>query len=465
MAIELKYGANDGGPRQDAGMRRFRAHRLGQFIHWGLYSIPAGRWEGEDVDFAAEFLPRVAKIPQDRWEALAKEFTLENFDAGEWADLAVALGARYMTITTKHHDGFCMWPTAHTDFHIGNTPYGRDVLAELIEAYESRGIDVNFYYSVLDWRHPDWRFTLENDGDSAAFARYLDFAMKQLEELAERYPSVKGFWFDGTWDESVKRNGLWTWEVERMLKDRIPGVVINSRLRADDFGARHVDSNGELMGDYESGYERRLPEPWDHAVAARDWEACMTITQASWGYHQGAWASRTLKHPLDIVDMIAHCTSLGGNFLLNFGPRGDGSLQPAEVQIAQQIGAWLEANGEAIYGCGFAEGWGYPGWGYYTRNPDSGTVYAIVTRIPASRRIRLQLPAGLALGGLRALDTKGRVVAEGGPRVTALADSLVEVTLEMALGQDTAGPLAFAVDTVVRKGQTGPKEPNPDVLV
>jgi len=457
--MDLKYGASREKPREDAAMKRFRGHRVGQFIHWGLYALPAGRWEGKDVEFAAEFLPRVAKIPQHRWEALANDFTLADFDAERWADTAVALGARYMTITTKHHDGFCLWPSAHTDFHMGNTPSGRDVLGELVAAYEARGIDVNFYYSVLDWRHPDWRFTLENDADNLAFARYLDFAMKQLVELAERYPSVKGFWFDGTWDESVKANGWWTWEVERMLKERIPGVVVNSRLRADDFGARHVDSNGLLMGDYESGYERRLPEPWDRSVAAHDWEACMTIPQASWGYHQGPWAQSTLKHPWDVVDMIAHCTSLGGNFLLNFGPRGDGSMAPAEVEIARTVGQWLGVNGEAIYGCGFAEGWEYPGWGYFTQDSSTGQVFAVVTREPASGRIRLELPTGMELVGLQLLGSAGHPFNEH--PFKRLAGSVFEVDLG---GAPSAGPLVFALETGAITSRVAEKEPNPDVL-
>lgn len=436
-------------------MVRFREHRFGQFIHWGLYSIPAGRWDGVDVEFAAEFLPRVAKVPQDQWEALAQEFTLEGFDAEQWADTAARMGAKYMTITTKHHDGFCLWPTALTPFNIANTPTGRDVLAELITAYEARGIDVNFYYSVLDWHHPDWRFSLENDDDRLAFERYLAFAMGQLEELAIRYPSVKAFWFDGTWDESVKANGSWTWAVEHRLKELIPGVLVNSRLRADDLGARHFDSNGALMGDYESGYERRLPDPWDVSVAQRDWEACMTISQASWGYHQSEWALRTLKDPLDIVEMVVHCTSLNGNFLLNFGPRGDGSLQTVETDIAAALGSGLEGIAEAIHGCGHAPGWTYPGWGYYTRNTLTGTVYAVVTRIPASGRVKIALPAGLQLAEHRALSE-----AVSGYRVVELAESLVEFVLP----PEAKGPLGFALTTAEITGPAALREPNPDVL-
>lgn len=453
--MELNYGMNPGGPRNDVAMERFRDHRFGQFIHWGLYSIPAGRWNQEVVEFAAEFLPRVANVPTQEWEALAGEFTLEGFDPDEWADTAARMGAKYMTITTKHHDGFCLWPSALTSFTIEATPTGRDVLAELIAAYEARGIDVNFYYSVLDWHHPDWRFNLDNDGDAEAFSRYLAFAKGQLEELATRYPSVKAFWFDGTWDESVKANGKWTWEVEHRLKELIPGVLVNSRLRADDHGARHFDSNGGLMGDYESGYERRLPDPWDASVAGRDWEACMTISQASWGFHDSEWALQTLKDPRDIVEMVVHCVSLNGNFLLNFGPRGDGSLQPVEKGIAADVGTALGGIAEAVLGCGHAPGWNYPGWGYFTKNRATGTVFAVVTRIPSSGRIKISLPAGQRLAGLR-----GLAETPAGHRVVPHAESLVEVVLP----EGARGPLGYALEMEAITGPAVLREPNPDVL-
>lgn len=452
--MELNYGANPGGPRTDAAMARFRQHRFGQFIHWGLYSIPAGTWQGKQVQFAAEFLPRVGNVPAKEWEALTGQFTLSGFDAEEWAETAARMGARYMTITTKHHDGFCLWPSELSDFTIAATPTGRDVLAELIAAYEARGIDVNFYYSVLDWHHPDWRFALETDDDEAAFARYLAFARGQLEELATRYPTVKAFWFDGTWDASVKANGRWTWEIECRLKELIPGVVVNSRLRADDLGARHFDSNGELMGDYESGYERRLPEPWDNKVSVHDWEACMTLSQASWGFHDSRWALSTLKDPLDVVDMVAQCTSQNGNFLLNFGPRGDGSLQPVETEIAGRIGTALAGISEAIYGCGPAGDWAYPGWGYYTQNGEA--VYAIVTRRPASGRIKLALPSGLRLEAARPLSD-----AAAGFRLIELADSLVELVLPAT----ATGIVAYELTTAPIDGPGTLREPNPDVLV
>lgn len=235
-----------------------------------------------------------------------------------------------------------------------------------------------------------------DDDDEVAFRRYLDYAEAQLTELCLRYPTVDGFWFDGTWDESVKANGWWTYRIEKRLKALVPGAMINSRLRADEHGARHFDTHGRLMADFESGYERRLPPPWDPVPAGRDWEACMTISQATWGYHAGDWAAQTVKHPWEVAGMLAHCTAQGGNFLLNFGPRGDGSLQPRELAVGDRVGDWLAAgNAAAIFGCGPAEGWPTPVWGYVTAPGDGSVAYAIVTHRPASGQLVIDLPTGV----------------------------------------------------------------------
>ncbi|AJT43141.1 alpha-L-fucosidase [Psychromicrobium lacuslunae] len=453
--MELNYGASRQQPRQDAAMQRFREHRFGQFVHWGLYAMPAGYWQGTEYRFAAEFLQKTANIPEPEWAELAQQFSAEAFDADAWAALAARSGVKYATFTTKHHDGFCLWPSQYTDFHSGNTPAARDFIGELVAAYQRHGIDVYLYYSVLDWHHPDWRYRLESAEDQQAFKRYLDFAMNQLVELAQRYPSVKGFWFDGTWDESVKANGRWTWEVEQRLKELIPGLIVSSRLRADDLGARHRDSNGSLMGDYESGYERRLPDPWDRSVCEQDWEACMTIPQASWGYHAGPWAKRTRKSAAELIDMIAHCTSLSGNFLLNFGPRGDGSIDPEDAALAEQIGNWLAQNGAAIYGKGVATNWSYPGWGYYTQEADSETVYAVVTKWPTARRLRLQLPAGERLLAATLLRE---------PALQLNPQELETSLFELELGNSSEETLVFELTTAAAEEQSW-TEPNPDVMV
>lgn len=461
--IPLQYGAGRGARREDPTMRAFRADRFGQFVHWGLYAIPAGTWQGRTIEFAAEFLTHSADVSREDWAALAADFTLDGFDPAEWARTAKRMGARYVTITTKHHDGFCLWPSAYSDFTVAATPSGRDVLGEILDAYQAEGLATHLYYSVLDWHHPDWRYAIESEDDRVAFDRYLDFATNQLLELADRYPRVRGFWFDGTWDESVKANGRWTAEIEQLLKERIPGAIVNSRLRADDRGARHFDSNGALMGDYESGYERRLPAPWDTSVAVHDWEACATLTQASWGFHDSAWAERGRKTPAQIVEQLAQTVSLGGNLLLNFGPRGDGSLAPVEVGLADAVGAWMAVNGAAVHDSGPAAGWDYPGWGFYTAplEPDApaegsaGIVHAIVTRIPVSGILTIALPSGVALRAVRAL-------ADGAEAPYTVLDAH---TVQLPAPASTGMPIVLALETVAAEQASGPREPNPDVAL
>ncbi|WP_341835801.1 alpha-L-fucosidase [Chitinophaga pollutisoli] len=388
--VPLRYGAQYTGMRTDEAMQQWRSHRFGQFIHWGLYAIPGGVWNGKTYNYAAEFLKSSARIPTATWDSLMYQFNPREFDARAWAKMAKQMGARYMTITTKHHEGFCLWPTKFTDFNISNTPFRRDILKELVDAYNAEGIDVNFYYSVLDWHHPDWRYDIKSPEDSVAFRRFLDFAGNQLKELATNYPTVKAFWFDGTWDSSIKKNGWWTLEAEQMLKSVRPGMIVNSRLRADDFGKRHFDSNNQLMGDYESGYERRLPNPVkDLQVTKWDWEACMTVPENQWGYHRD-WTVSHVKSPLELLEMLVHATSMGGNFLLNFGPDGNGGFRNEERHIAQFIGKWMEKNGPVIWDCGYA-GWEKQDWGYFTRKNGSAHVNMIVFNKPVSGLLKVKV--------------------------------------------------------------------------
>lgn len=404
--IPLKYGAQYTGKRTDEAMNKWRSNRFGQFIHWGLYAIPGGVWNGKTYNYAAEFLKSSANVPGPVWDSLMYQFNPVKFNAREWAHMAKQMGVKYMTITTKHHEGFCLWPSRYTDFNISHTPYRKDILRELVEAYNAEGIDVNFYYSVLDWHHPDWRYDIKSAGDSIAFHRYLEFAFNQLKELATNYPTVKAFWFDGTWDNSVKKNGRWTYEVEKMLKEVRPGVIVNSRLRADDYGKRHKDSNGQLMGDYESGYERRLPDPVkDLAVTNWDWEACMTIPENQWGYHRN-WSLSHIKTPAELLGMLANAVSMGGNFLLNFGPDGDGTFRQEEQQIAGAIGKWMAVNGSAIYGCDYV-GFEKQDWGYYTGKKGSNQVNLIICNVPVGGLLRIVLPKGTVPGRARLMNGDG----------------------------------------------------------
>lgn len=419
MEIPLKYGAERLGKRQDADMKRFRDHRLGAFIHWGLYAIPGGEWNGKVYNGAAEWLKSWAKVPADEWLGLMQQWNPAGFDAGEWARMAKRMGVKYVKITTKHHEGFCLWPSRYTDYTVEHTPYGKDILGEMVKAFNDEGIDVHFYFSVMDWSHPDYRYDIKSDDDAAAFERFLKFTENQLRELALRYPTVKDFWFDGTWDASLKKNGWWTARMERMLKELLPGVTVNSRLRADDYGKRHFDSNGHLMGDYESGYERRLPDPVkDVNVTRWDWEACMTLPENQWGYHKD-WSLSYVKTPVEVIERIVHAVSMGGNMVVNFGPQPDGDFRKEEKDMAEQVGRWMDRYGEAVYGCDYA-GWEKQPWGYYTRKGDD--VYMAVFNLPYSRHLTVKTPKGTKV--VRATHLGGK---DTSVRETARDEYIVDV--------------------------------------
>jgi len=390
--IKLDYGPLHAGKRQDAAMLKWRENRFGQFIHWGLYSIPAGVWKGKTYGYAAEFLQGSAGISQKEWDGLKDQFNPTKFNGKEWASMAKNMGVKYVCITTKHHEGFCMWPSQYTDFDIENTPYKKDLIKEFVDAYSEAGIDVYLYYSVLDWHHPDWRTKLKSKKDVEAFERFKTFTQNQLVELLERYPQVKGMWFDGTWDQCWKDNGKFSYDLEVLLKKTRPGLIVNSRLRADDYGKRHRDSNGDLMGDFESGYERRLPDVRDTSVTKNDWECCMTIPENQWGYHKD-WTLTHQKNSNELLEMLARSVALGGNFLLNFGPTDKGTFRSEEQQIAKEIGAWMKVNSEAIYGADYA-GLKKQDWGYFTKNTKTGKIYMIVFNVPVSGQLRVELPKG-----------------------------------------------------------------------
>ena len=354
------------------------------------------------------------------------------------------MGAKYVKITTKHHEGFCLWPSKTTKYTVANTPYKKDILGELVKAYNDEGIDVHFYYSFLDWSNPDYRSSIKTPEDSVAFARFMKFADEQLKELATRYPTVKDFWFDGTWDSSLRQNGWWTAHAEKMLKEMIPGVTVNSRLRADDKGKRHFDSNGHLMGDYESGYERRLPDPIkDLKVTAWDWEACMTVPENQWGYHKD-WSLSYVKTPIEVIDRIVHAVSMGGNMVVNFGPQADGDFRPEEKELAAALGNWMSKYGQCIYGCDYA-GLEKQDWGYFTKGKQ-GEIYMVVFNQPYSQRLIVKTPKNTSIIEAFVLTTGEEV------KVTETAKNEYNVSVPM---QNPGEPYVIKLQMKYGKGTNG----------
>ncbi len=305
----------------------------------------------------------------------------------------------------------------------------------MVDAFGEEGIDVHFYFSVMGWSHPDWRYDIKTPEDSVAFSRFLEFTDNQLRELATRYPSVKDFWFDGTWDASVKKNAWWTAHAEKMLKELVPGVTVNSRLRADDYGKRHFDSNGHLMGDYESGYERRLPDPVkDLQVTQWDWEACMTVPENQWGYHRD-WSLSYVKTPAEVLERIIHAVAMGGNMAVNFGPQPDGDFRPEEKALASYIGQWMKRYGQCVYGCDYA-GWDKQDWGWYTT--DGEYVYMIVFNAPYSSLLTVKTPKDVSV--------ESAVMMDGGRALEVIETARNEYNVRMP-SADPGEPFVIRLET------------------
>lgn len=394
--VQLKYGPITPAHRTDANMEAFRNYGLGQFIHWGVYAIPGNEWEGVSARKgapASEWIrvwggPTAPKDWKNTYDNLYKQFAAKDFDAKKWAKQAKAMGAKYMIFTTKHHDGFALWPTKYSEYNITKSPYGKDIVKEVVDAYTAEGIDVYLYFSVQEWNNPDdidkKPVTSE---EIAKNDRFLKYTRNQLLELLKNYPKMKGFWFDGTWDRGWISEPEFTYNLEKEMREMHPGLIIGSRFRNDENGARHFDTNGKLLGDYEQGWERKMPKEFEW-LEGNDWDAVMTIPPNGWGYMKD-WSGLYTKTTDDIIDMLMHSVSMNGNFVLNFGPDGNGNMHPGEDKIAKELGDWMKVNEEAVYGVKHAD---FPlsKLGYYTQKGDN--LYLTVMNRPVNNIVRITVP-------------------------------------------------------------------------
>jgi alpha-L-fucosidase len=330
--IDIEDARPDAAPQAQAGADRtawFRDAKFGLFIHWGVYSM-IGR---------EEWARTLLQIPRDEYARLAKDFNPVHFDPGEWVALAKRAGVKYIVITSKHHDGFAIYDSAASDYDIMGAKYGRDILAMLAESCRKAGLPLGFYYSIMDWHHPDYlpRRAWESDRSAkgADFGRYMDFAVAQVTELVETYdPAV--MWFDGEWEHSNEEQRAF--EIERILFGLKPALLINDRLFRREPG----------HGDFGT------PENFVPATGVRNpdgsprlWEACSTMNWNGWGYNRYETEFRSASQ---LIRQLVEIVSKGGNLLLNIGPQPDGRIQPEFVARLERIGEWLAANGEAVYG-------------------------------------------------------------------------------------------------------------------
>lgn len=346
---------------QQERMAWFTQARLGLFIHWGLYALPAGQWPGRDSKARAEWIMLQENLTSAEYEPLAAQFNPVKFDAKAWVAVAKAAGMKYIVITSKHHDGFSMYDSKVSTYDIMDaTPFKRDPLKELAAACREAGIVFCVYYSTADWHHPEspakysqrrrHPVTGKQNPDSGFHGepkdnpdvgKYADYMREQVRELLTDYGPVGIVWFDGGGAFRVPERAelLKGEELAAMIHRLQPGALINNRLG--------------IKADYGTP-EQRIPG----GRTEEPFEVCMTLNR-HWGYNR---FDQDWKSPALVVRNIADIVSKGGNYLLNVGPTAEGEIPAESIRILTEVGAWTTANAEAIYGAGptpFGEELGY----------------------------------------------------------------------------------------------------------
>ena len=326
---------------RDARMAWWREARFGLFIHWGLYAVPAGEWK--DETHHAEWILTTAQIPVAEYEKFAPQFNPVRFDAADWVRMAKEAGMRYIVITSKHHDGFSLYDSQVSDYDvIDATPFGRDILRELEAECLKQGIRLCFYHSIMDWHHPDYlprRGWEERSEEGADFDRYVDFMKGQVKEIVTDYRDIGVLWFDGEWEQ--------TWTPERgsdlydFVRSLDSDIIINNRVGKGRAGMAGTFDPTTASGDFGTP-EQEIPA----MGLGYDWETCMTMND-HWGYNKN---DTNWKSSQRLIRMLVDIASKGGNFLLNVGPTADGLFPQESIDRMAEMGLWMEANGESIYG-------------------------------------------------------------------------------------------------------------------
>jgi alpha-L-fucosidase len=366
---------------RDKRMAWWRDAGFGMFIHWGAYSVPAGMYNGKEIKGLGEWIMEDAKIPIPEYEQFARQFNPTKFDAKEWVRIAKDAGVKYIVITSKHHDGFCLWDSKVTDYDIVDfSPFKRDILKELTNACKDAGIKMCFYHSIMDWHQPDAKAAKypHQSTEHPDWANYRDNYLKpQLKELITNYdPAV--LWFDGEWiDEWTEPQGK---DLYAYLKSLKPSLIINNRIGKGRKGMNGMNAYEDAAGDFGTPEQEILAGTSDF-----DWESCMTMND-TWGFktNDHNWkSSQTLIH--NLVDVAAK----GGNYLLNIGPKSDGTITPETVARLDDMGKWLKVNGEAIYGTNARKDYKEGDNVRFTVSKDGKTTYAMITSLPADRKVAL----------------------------------------------------------------------------
>ena len=402
----------------DQAIEAWREKRFGMFVHWGPVALA-----GTTIGWS-----RGKEIPIEEYDQLYKRFNPTEFDAEQWVRIAKNAGMKYLVITSKHHDGFCLWPSKYTDYHIGKTPFKRDVLKELRAACDDNGVQFGTYYSLLDWRDPD--YPLGSPGgstkkDHADMPRFFQLIRNQTKELITNYGPLGVMWFDGDWEEP------WNHELGSQLylelKQLQPSLVINNRVGKSRPGVVAEGVNrAPNSGDFDTpeqrigSFDREFP-----------WESCMTLATSntwSWDPNDG------IKSFKECLQALLQCAGGDGNLLLNVGPMPDGQIDPRQVARLAELGAWLKKYGDGVYGT--RGGPFKPGaWG--TATCKGNRVYLYVMRWPADGP--LKLPAVDA----RVIDTK---TLSGGHAVQTQDSSGIAIDLPKDYRDEVATVIELTMD-------------------
>lgn len=321
----------------------FVQDRFGMFLHWGLYSLPARH----------EWLQSRAEIPTETYHRYFEHFNPAAYDPSQWARMAREAGMKYAVITAKHHEGFCLWDSRYTEYKITHTPYGRDVLKPFVQAFRAEGLRVGFYYSLLDWHHPDFTIDvfhpLRNHPEVAALnserdmKRYAEYVRNQIRELLTQFGPIDILWCDFSYPDleyhGLPGKGHQDWESEKLLRlvrELCPRILLNNRL--------------DLPADQADFYtpEQVQPVEW-YKVNGEPvvWEACHTFS-GSWGYHRD---ESTWKSPEQLVHLLIDSVACGGNLLMNVGPTALGTFDARAIGALQVYRDWMARHAESIYHC------------------------------------------------------------------------------------------------------------------
>ena len=365
--------------QRDSRARRIRwwqDAKFGMFIHWGLYSVIGHQ----------EWVMESEGIPIPQYEILAKHFTPKPGAAREWAKLARRAGQKYMVLTTKHHEGLCLWDTKLTDYCAAKQGPGRDLVREFVDAARAEGLRVGFYYSLMDWHHPDGS---RCEHDEAARRRFVAYTHGLIRELMTNYGKIDILWYDVDKPLTPEQ-----WESERMnnmVFELQPEIIVNNR-------------NG-LPGDF-STPEHKIE------AAPRPWESCDTMN-LGWGWQKN---DTEWKTPKRIVNDLTTCAQQGGNYLLNIGPKPDGSVPEESVRILEQVGQWLNTNGKAIYATDGGASISFGNYDNFTRRGNTlfVHVYFWPSGTEAANWLTFYQPQTVvAIGGVRAKVLSAKILKTG----------------------------------------------------